>query len=97
MSVQKTEKQILVINRVKRLRVEKEISQQQLAIILEATNGHIGNIESMKYANKYTLKQLNILASYFKVPIESFFMSEDEKTLSISEYTNRVCEYLEGE
>lgn len=95
MPIQKSDKQILVINRVKKLRVEKEVSQQQLAAILGATNGHVGNIESLKYANKYTLKQLNALAHHFDVPIESFFMSEDETTLSIAEYTDRVCEYLE--
>lgn len=95
MPIQKTEKQILVINRVKKLRVEKDISQQQLATILGATNGHVGNIESLKYANKYTLRQLNTLAHHFDVPIETFFMNEDEPPLTIAEYTNRVCDYLE--
>ncbi|MCQ2268272.1 MAG: helix-turn-helix domain-containing protein [Bacteroidaceae bacterium] len=97
MAVQKTEKQLLVINRVKKLRVDNNVSQQQLALILGATNGHIGNIESLKYANKYTLNQLNQIAHHFKIPIESFFMTEIEKVISLEEYTNRVCEYLEGE
>lgn len=96
MAVSKTENQILIINRVKKLRVDNEVSQQQLAAILGATNGHIGNIESLKFSNKYTLNQLNLIAHHFHVPIESFFMAETEKELTIAEYTNRVCEYLEG-
>lgn len=96
MAVQKTETQMLVINRVKKLRAEKDVSQQQLALILGATNGHVGNIESLKYSNKYTLNQLNTLAHHFGVPVESFFMSENEHQITIAEYTNRVCEYLEG-
>ena len=96
MAVQKTEYQILIINRVKKLRVQNEVSQQQLALVLGCTNGHVGNIESMKYSNKYTLKQLNTIANHFKVPVDSLFMSEGEKPLTIAEYTTRVCEYLEG-
>lgn len=96
MAVTKSENQIMVINRVKILRVERNISQQQLATVLDATNGTIGNIESLKYPNKYTLKQLNAIAKHFEVPIESFFMNEGEEGISIAEYTDRVCEYLEG-
>ena len=95
MAITKSEYQIMVINRVKLMRVERNVSQQQLATVLDATNGTIGNIESLKYANKYTLKQLNQIAKHFEVPIESFFLNEGEITLSISEYTDRVCEYLD--
>lgn len=93
MATLKTDNQILVINRVKKLRVESNMSQQQLATIIDATNGTIGNIESLKYPNKYTLSQLNTIAHYFDVPVESFFKTEDEE-ISIGTYTDRVCEYL---
>lgn len=96
MAVQKTDLQLRVIQRVKDLRGGKEESQQQLAIILGTTNGHIGNIESLKYTHKYTLPQLNTLARHYGVPIETFFMTEGERELTIAEYTNRLCEYLEG-
>lgn len=96
MAVTKSEYQIIVINRVKKLRVARNISQQQLAIVIDATNGTVGNIESLKYANKYTLKQLNLLAKHFEVPIENFFLNEGEESISIAEYTNRVCEYMEN-
>lgn len=93
MAVQKTDSQILVINRVKKLRVDKNISQQQLALIIDATSGTIGNIESLKYPNKYTLTQLNIMAHHFNVPIESFFKDDDE-SVNIGTFADRVCEYL---
>lgn len=96
MAVQKTDLQLRVISRIKRLRAENEDSQQQLAIILGTTNGTIGNIESPKFGNKYTLPQLNTLARHYGVPIETFFMTEGERELTIAEYTNRLCEYLEG-
>jgi len=96
MSVQKTEKQILVITRVKKLRVDRGISQQQLATLIGATNGNIGNIESLKYSNKYTLNQLNIIAHQFNVSVGTFFKSEDETELSVETFADRVCEYLEG-
>ena len=96
MAITKSENQITIINRVKKLRVERNLSQQQLANIIDVTNGTLGNIESLKYANKYTLKQLNLIAKHFEVPIESFFLNEGEEGLSIAEYTDRVCEYLEN-
>lgn len=96
MALQKTEYQILVINRVKQLRVTRNVSQQQLASILDATNGTIGNIESLKYANKYTFSQLNTLAHFFQVPIDTFFRSESEDSLPVDVFADRVCEYLEG-
>lgn len=96
MAVTKSEYQIIVINRVKKLRVARNISQQQLATVIDATNGTVGNIESLKYANKYTLKQLNLLAKHFEVPIENFFLNEGEESISIAEYTNRVCEYMDN-
>ncbi len=96
MAVQKTDLQLRVIQRVKDLRGEKGESQQQLAVLLGTTNGSVGNIESLKFGNKYTLKQLNTLAHHYSVPIETFFMTEGERELTIAEYTNRLCEYLEG-
>lgn len=94
--MQKTETQMKLIMRIREMRTKAGISQQQLAQILDITNGQIGNIESLRYPHKYTLNQLNLIAYHFHVPIESFFMAETEKELTIAEYTNRVCEYLEG-
>ena len=51
-----------IIERVKEKRIEKGLSQSQLAFELEVSNGVIGKIESGKYDKKYSVRQLNKLA-----------------------------------
>lgn len=63
----KTDFQNEVINRIRLLRTNNEISQIGLANIIEVSNGQIGNIESPKFRHKYTLKQLYLIAKYFNV------------------------------
>lgn len=92
----KTDYQVLVIGKVKKLRTENSVSQQQLATILGVTNGQIGNIESLNYPHKYTLRQLTKIAKHFGESIDFFFLDE-ENSLSTEECVNRICEYLEGE
>jgi len=97
MALSKTDYQIRVIERVKRLRTEAGLSQQQLATILGVTNGQIGNIESLKYPHKYTLRQLSLAAKHFNKPTESFFMTDKESALTTQECIERICQYMEGE
>lgn len=97
MAQTKTDYQILIIERVKRLRTEHSVSQQQLAQILDMTNGQIGNIESLKYPHKYTLRQLTLAAKHFGKPAEYFFLNEGEALLTTEECLHRVCKYIEGE
>lgn len=96
MAVEKTENQIKIINRVKELRQEKGVSQQQLATLLGVTNGQIGNIESLKYPHKYTLQQLRLIAQHFEIPTDTFFLKRGEKELGTEECIERICEYLEN-
>jgi len=51
-----------IIERVKEKRIERGLSQSQLAFELEVSNGVIGKIESGKYDKKYNVSQLNKLA-----------------------------------
>jgi transcriptional regulator with XRE-family HTH domain len=51
-----------VINKVRDLRIEKNISQADLANELGMSVGFIGKVESMKYPSHYNLKHLNQLA-----------------------------------
>jgi transcriptional regulator with XRE-family HTH domain len=53
------------IEKVKEKRIEKGYSQSQLAFELEVSNGFIGMVESKKYAQKYSLSQLNKIAKLF--------------------------------
>ena len=97
MAVSKTDYQIEVINRVRTLRMKRECSQQQMAQLLGITNGSVGNIESLHYGNKYTLRQLSKIAKHFGVPIESFFMATHDEAITLHECIDRICEYMEGE
>lgn len=97
MAVNKTELQMKVIDRVKELRTQHSLSQQQLASILDITNGQVGNIESLKYSHKYTLRQLSKIAKHFAIPVDTFFLKKGETALNTEECIDRICEYLEGE
>lgn len=66
----KTDFQNEVINRIRQLRIDHELSQIGLANVIDVSNGQIGNIESPKFRHKYTLKQLDVIARYFNVPFE---------------------------
>ena len=77
--MEKTDFQNEVVNRIRQLRIENEVSQIGLANIIEVSNGQIGNIESPRFQHKYTLKQLYLIAKYFKVPIEYLLTVKNEE------------------
>lgn len=74
----KTDYQNEVINRIRLLRLDNDISQIGLANIIEVSNGQIGNIESPKFQHKYTLRQLYLIANHFKVTIPFLLTGSDE-------------------
>lgn len=73
----KTEYQIEIINRVRRLREAHECSQSQLAGYLGLSDGQVGNVESLRYPQKYTLAQLYKICKFFDTTIVHLFI-EDE-------------------
>lgn len=75
----KTAYQNEVVNRIRQLRIDSEVSQIGLANIIEVSNGQIGNIESPKFPHKYTLKQLYSIAQYFKVTLDFLLTGSCEK------------------
>lgn len=58
-----------VIDRVKEEREKRNWTQDDLADALGVSKGLIGNIESSKYVNKYSLDHINSLAKIFKCTI----------------------------
>lgn len=78
MDFKNTDIQTQVIQIIKKLRVERGISQSSLSKILGVSDGQIGNIESPKYQHKYTFKQLYDFCSFVEYPFESLFLSDDE-------------------
>jgi len=89
--------QIDIINKVKKLRLENNFSQSQLSSLLEVSSGQIGNIESLRYSHKYTLKQIFTITQYFNYRVEKVFLSDEELSLSKEEVINilikKIIEY----
>ena len=73
----KTEYQIEIIFKIKQEREARGLGQKNIAHILGISEGHVGNIESPKFPQKYTLKQIDILCKYFKMPTEQLFIPDD--------------------
>ena len=58
----KSKFEIEVIDKVKELRLKKNLTQDDIAMFLNASRGFIGQIESPDSASKYNLNHLNKLA-----------------------------------
>lgn len=63
---------IYVIDRVKEKRLEKKISQAELAYELDVSVGFLGQVESPKYPTHYNVKHLNDLAKILKCSPQDF-------------------------
>lgn len=75
--MKKSEYQLQIIFRIKQERETRGLGQKNIANILGISEGHVGNIESSKFPQKYTLKQLDILCKYFHIPMERLFIPDD--------------------
>ncbi|MDQ0110510.1 transcriptional regulator with XRE-family HTH domain [Chitinophaga terrae (ex Kim and Jung 2007)] len=61
-----------VIDRVREKRKEHGITQLELAIALNVSEGFIGSVESRKFDDKYNLRHLNELAKIFNCSPKDF-------------------------
>lgn len=75
----KTDIEAYVINKVKEKREEFNLSQSELAVRLDVSNGFIGQVESSKSPSKYNLNHLNQLAIIFKCSVKDFMPNEPFK------------------
>lgn len=71
-----------------------DLSQIDLAGIIEVSNGQLGNIESPKFSHKYTLRHLYIISNYFKVSIE-FLLTGNTDKLESEELIKYLIKYDE--
>lgn len=62
-----------IIERVKKMREDRNMSQAELADLMNVSHSFVGQIESSSYRTKYNLNHLNTLASIFKCPFDDFF------------------------
>jgi len=68
----KTKIDLFVISKVKERRLEKNISQAELANELGMSVGFIGKVESIKYPSHYNIKHLNLLAKILECSPQDF-------------------------
>ncbi len=61
----KTDIDLYVVNQVRELRIEHNISQAILAVKLDVSDSFIGAIENPKHRAKYNLAHINKLARIF--------------------------------
>lgn len=75
----KTDIEAYVINKVKEKREQHNLSQSELAVQLNVSNGFIGQAESSNSPTKYNLNHLNSLAVIFKCSIKDFIPDQPFK------------------
>ena len=75
----KSDIETFVINKVKEMRVQRKLSQSELAVQLDVSNGFIGQAESPKSPTKYNLNHLNTLAVIFNCSIKDFMPDKPMK------------------
>ncbi|MFI4954554.1 MAG: helix-turn-helix domain-containing protein [Gammaproteobacteria bacterium] len=63
---------LYIIEKVKKLRTEHKISQAVLATKLDVSDAFIGQIENPKHTSKYSMVQLNKLAKIFNCSPRDF-------------------------
>ncbi|UEG53436.1 helix-turn-helix transcriptional regulator [Mucilaginibacter daejeonensis] len=68
----KSDIETYVIMRVKEMRESAGLSQSELALRLDVSNGFIGQAESSKSPTKYNLNHLNKLAVVFDCSLKDF-------------------------
>ena len=62
-----------VIEKVREWRLEKGLSQSQLAFELDISTGFIAMVESGKYPHKYNVHHLNEIAKILECSAKDFF------------------------
>jgi transcriptional regulator with XRE-family HTH domain len=61
-----------IVERVKKMRLEKDLTQDDIAMYLNISRGFVGQIESPNHQSKYSLDQLNKLAIEMDCSLHDF-------------------------
>lgn len=75
----KSDIETFVINKVREKREDAKLSQSELAVRLDVSNGFIGQAESSKHPTKYNLNHLNKLALIFECSVKDFIPDQPFK------------------
>lgn len=81
-----------IIQTIKRIRIERDISQAKLSELLGISRGQVGNIENPNYPHKYTLKQIVTICKHLDYPIEKIFIPEMKISPDCSNAINALME-----
>jgi transcriptional regulator with XRE-family HTH domain len=65
-----------VIDRVRDMRLERGISQKELADMVDISPGFIGKVESTSKRAKYNFNHINAFAKVFKCSLKDFLRDE---------------------
>lgn len=65
-----------VAQQVREKRIEKNISQSQLAFELNMSQGFVGSVESGQYGKKYNVEQINKIALILECSPKDFMPPE---------------------
>lgn len=69
----KSELKLYITNKIRTMRLERDMSQKYLADCLDVSRSFIQKIESPKTNNCYNIEHLNIIAKVFGCSIRDFF------------------------
>lgn len=83
-----------IIQTIKKIRLEKNISQAKLSELLGISRGQIGNIENPNYPHKYTLKQIVAICKHLDYPVEKIFIPEKTIAPECSSAINTLMERI---
>jgi transcriptional regulator with XRE-family HTH domain len=83
-----------IIQRIKKLRTDKGLSQAKMSEILGISRGQMSNIENPKYPHKYTLIQIDTLCKALNYPIEKIFLPKKEIAPVCSEVVSELIKSI---
>ena len=83
-----------IIQRIKKLRTDKGISQAKMSEVLGISRGQMSNIENPNYPHKYTLKQIDTLCKTLNYPIEKIFLPKKEIAPACSEVVSELIKSI---
>lgn len=73
MSTMKSPIELYIINSVRSMREKAGMSQKELSLRLEFSEGFVGHIENPKRRDKYNIRHLNELAKIFNCSPREFW------------------------
>lgn len=75
-----------VIDFVRKLRDERDVTQEEIGNIIGVTQTYIANIESSKSRAKYNLKHIDLLADHFGLSPKDFLPGKSLVDSSVKEW-----------